>query len=71
MIRELRKMRAKGGRDKAVANYIAQLQHRGLLSKVTSAKGYVAYDTEELKKYRHTVKRGRPCTTVKELKNND
>ena len=29
MIKELRKMRAKGGRDKAVAGYISQLQYAG------------------------------------------
>lgn len=33
MIKELRKMRAKGGRDRSVANYISELQHRGKLRK--------------------------------------
>lgn len=75
MIRELRKLRAKGGRERAVANYISQLQHRGLLTKQLSAKGYAAYDTEELKEYRKTARRGRPCKTEitlkKEIENND
>lgn len=60
MIKELRKMRAKGGRDKSVANYIAQLQYQGKIARHTSAKGYAAYDTEEYKNFRKNAKKGRP-----------
>ena len=41
MIKELRKMRAKGGRDRSVANYVSELQHRGKLRKIITDKGYV------------------------------
>lgn len=60
MIKELRKMRAKGGRDRAVAGYIATLQKRGKIKRIVTDKGYLAYDTEELKEYKKTVKMGRP-----------
>lgn len=68
MIKELRKMRAKGGRDKSVAGYISQLQYAGKLTTYTSAKGYVAYDTEEFKAFKKNAKKGRPR---KERKIND
>ena len=60
MIKELREMRAKGGRDKAVGGYISQLQCAGQLTTYTSAKGYVAYDTEEFKTFKKNAKKGRP-----------
>lgn len=60
MLRELRKMRAKGGAERAKANYIGTLQARGILRRYQSAKGYICYDTEELKRYKANRKLGRP-----------
>lgn len=60
MLVELRKLRAKGGEHRSKANYIAKLQYRGIISTFVSEGGYVCYDTEELKKYKATVKIGRP-----------
>ena len=60
MIKELRKMRRKGGADKAKANYISHLQSRGKLLMYKSKDGYVSYDTEELKEYKKNVRLGRP-----------
>lgn len=60
MIKELRKMRRKGGADKAKANYISHLQSRGKLHMHRSKAGYAAYDTEELKEYKKNVRLGRP-----------
>ena len=60
MIKELRKMRRKGGADKAKANYISHLQSRGKLRMYRSKDGYVSYDTEELKEYKKKVRLGRP-----------
>ena len=57
MIKEIRKL-AKTNRAKA--NYIRQLQNRGRLSKKINDKGYLCYDTEELKNYTQNVKWGRP-----------
>lgn len=59
-IKELRLMKKKGGKEKTKAVYIGMLQDAGKLKKYISDKGYVAYDTEEYKKYKATVKRGRP-----------
>lgn len=60
MLKELRKMRAKGGAERAKANYISTLQHRGKIGTYVSASGYAAYDTEEYRIYRRTTKIGRP-----------
>lgn len=60
MIRELRKMRAKGGKQRALANYISMLQHRGIIPLIYSAKGFAAYNTSDYAEYRKTVKYGRP-----------
>ena len=60
MIKELRKMRMKGGAERAKANYISTLQHRGKLKMYLSANGYAAYDTEEYRIYRRITKIGRP-----------
>ena len=60
MIKELRKMRAKGGIERQKANYIAVLQNRGKMKKYFTDKGYIAYDTDEFKNYKATVKLGRP-----------
>lgn len=59
-IKELRLMKKKGGKERSKATYIGMLQDAGKLTKHISEKGYVAYDTEEYKKYKATVKRGRP-----------
>ena len=60
MIKELRKMRRKGGADRAKANYSSHLQSRGKLRMYRSKDGYVSYDTEELKEYKKNVRLGRP-----------
>ena len=60
MIKELRTMRKKGGVERSKANYINLLQDKGLLRKIITEKGYVAYDTEEYKKYKKEIRRGRP-----------
>ena len=60
MIKELRRMRQKGGADRAKANYISHLQSRGKLRMYKSKEGYAAYDTEELKEYKKNVRLGRP-----------
>lgn len=57
-MRELRKL-AKTNRAKA--NYIRALQNRGVITKLVNEKGYVCYDTEELRKYQATVRWGRPA----------
>ena len=60
MLKELRKMRAKGGKDKAKASYISNLMNKGKLHAHFTEKGYLAYDTEELAAYKATVHLGRP-----------
>ena len=60
MIKELRLLRKKGGVERSKANYINLLQDKGLLRKIITEKGYVAYDTEEYKKYKKEIRRGRP-----------
>ena len=62
MIRELRKL-AKS--DRAKANYIRALQNRGVIKKMTNEKGYLCYDTEELRNYQTTVRWGRPAKIKK------
>lgn len=57
MIKELRVL-DKVDHSKAV--YIRTLIERKRIKKYVSEKGYVAYDTEELKKYQKNVKIGRP-----------
>lgn len=71
MIKELRKMRAKGGLEKAKAGYIATLINRKKIPIHFSKQGYVAYDTTELKEYRATVKKGRPHKETKTKKENN
>lgn len=53
-------MRAKGGKDKAKANYISKLQSKKILGTYFNERGYVCYDTDELKDYKQHVKKGRP-----------
>ena len=57
MLKEIRKL-AKTNRPKA--NYIRALQNRGLIKRLVSEKGYVAYDPDELKEYQANVHWGRP-----------
>lgn len=57
MIKELRVL-DKTNHSKAV--YIRTLIERKKINKYISEKGYVAYDTEELKNYQKNVKIGRP-----------
>jgi hypothetical protein len=64
MIKELRVMRRKGGKQRALANYLSVLQDKGKLTKIVTDKGYLAYDTEEYKIYKATVKRGRPIKEI-------
>lgn len=65
MLKELRKLRAKGGHDRAKANYISTLVSRGRLKGYLSPAGYMAYDTEEYSAYRKKAKRGRPPKFIK------
>ena len=60
MLKELRKLRAKGGKDRSKANYIASLQYRGKIKTYVNAKGYACYDTTEYEEYRKTARVGRP-----------
>ena len=60
MYRELRKMRIKGGKDKALANYVAGLQNRNKIKTYVTTEGYLAYDTEELAEYQAKTHKGRP-----------
>lgn len=57
MIREIRRLDKV---DHSKANYVRMLQTRGILKRVLSDNGYMAYDTEELKHYQKTARRGRP-----------
>ena len=66
MLKELRKMRAKGGRDRSVANYIANLQNKSKLKKYVTEKGYVAYDTDEYREWKRKARIGRPIKEVEE-----
>ena len=56
-IRELRNL-AKV--DRAKANYIRALQNRGVIKKIVNEKGYVCYDSTELRLYQKNVRWGRP-----------
>lgn len=60
MIKELRKL---DKTDPFKARRVRNLQHRKHISKILNAKGYVCYDTEELKKFNASAKRGRPAKT--------
>lgn len=55
MIAEIRKIK-----DRSKANYIRSLQYRNILKVHINDIGYVCYDTEELKNYQKSTKRGRP-----------
>lgn len=55
MLKEIRKIT-----NRSKANYIRSMQYRGLIPAHINDKGYVCYDTEELKTYQKNNKRGRP-----------
>lgn len=62
MIKEIRKIKSRGK-----ANWIRQLLWRNKLNTYFSGeKGYVAYNTEELKEYSKMARRGRPPKERKE-----
>ena len=52
--------------SRSKANYIKSLQYRGLIPAPINDKGYVCYDTEELKTYQKNNKRGRPPKILKQ-----
>ena len=56
-IRELRKVRKA---DNSKYQYIWRLVQQGKIKKYVTEGGYLAYDTEELKTSKKTVKQGRP-----------
>ena len=57
-IRELRKVRKAAGNSKYEC--IWRLVQQGKIKKYVTDGGYLAYDTEELKTFKKTVKQGRP-----------
>lgn len=61
MLRELRKL-AKINRPKA--QYIRTLQYEGKIQKIVNGKGYICYESEELKAYQSSAHRGRPPKIV-------
>lgn len=56
-IRELRKVRKA---DNSKYQYIWRLVQQGKIKKYVTEGGYLAYDTEEFKTFKKTVKQGRP-----------
>lgn len=56
-IRELRKVRKV---DNSKYQYIWRLVQQGKIKKYVTDGGYLAYDTEEFKAFKKTVKQGRP-----------
>jgi hypothetical protein len=56
MLREIRNIKP---RSKQV--FIYYLANGGKIKKHVNEKGYVCYDTEELKEYHKNAKRGRPA----------
>lgn len=63
MLKEIRKIPSR-----SKANYIRALQYRSLIETHLN-NGYVAYDTEELKEYQRTHRRGRPPKILLKNKN--
>lgn len=55
MIKEIRKIKRRG-----LQNYVRKLYDRGYITKIINDKGYICYDTDELKKYKATARVGRP-----------
>lgn len=55
MIKEIRRIESR-----SKANYIRFLQYRGKIPTHINDKGYVCYDTNELKDFQKNNKRGRP-----------
>ena len=56
----LKELRILAKTNRAKANHIRALQNRGVIKKHLNEKGYLCYDTEELKKREATIKWGRP-----------
>jgi hypothetical protein len=56
-IKEVRKL-AKTNKKKA--DYVRLLLQRNKIKLIVSDNGFVSYDTEELKQYRKSARRGRP-----------
>lgn len=56
-IRELRKVRKA---DNSKYQYIWRLVKQGKIKKYVTDGGYLAYDTEEFKMFKKTIKQGRP-----------
>jgi len=57
MLKEIRKLRKE---KPAQYQYIWALMRSGKIGQYISPKGYLAYETQELKEYKKTVKIGRP-----------
>lgn len=60
MLKEIRRIR-----EKPKATYIYFLMNKGKIPKHINEKGYVCYDTDELKAFQKTHKRGRPPKQLK------
>ena len=60
MLRQIRRIK-----NKTRIIRIRQLQTRGLIQRYFNEKGYVCYDTDELKHYDKICKRGRPSPNYK------
>ena len=54
MIKEIRKLPMSKGK------YIRALQYKGKIKVYFNSKGYVCYDTQELKEFQSNNKKGRP-----------
>lgn len=55
MIAEIRKLKSRSKQQ-----MIYSLQYRHLIETHINDAGYVCYDTDDLKRYKSSVKRGRP-----------
>jgi hypothetical protein len=60
MLKEIRRIE-----NRSKANYIRLLQYRGKIKQYISSKGYICYDTDELRQVQKTAKRGRPPKILK------
>jgi hypothetical protein len=61
MLKEIRRIESR-----ARANYIRLLQRREKIKTHINAKGYICYDTEELKTLQKNTKKGRPSKILKQ-----
>lgn len=55
MIKEIRKIK-----NRSLQNYVRKLYDRGYITKIINDKGYICYDTDELKAHKATARVGRP-----------